>query len=300
MHEGQFVHMAAATPNPRVIRSRVADQILADLRRRILRGELADGTKLPAERDLAATYGVSGATIREAVRVLSATGLLDVRHGSGSYVRANVGALIATLLVSVVEMEPTSLIDLLDVAQALNARAAQLAAERATAEELVALRAAENVPDTQVDEVIGGLKRFFTTLWAAAHNPLLTALTRFLMDIQLGIALELSGGRVDLWQTAARELAGKRSALVDALEARNPEAAAALIAAYHAHLISMIESLPKTIELKIKDPEMTEFLSSFVVALASADARKVVSVGGTVICTTDRGLDHDTSCKATT
>jgi GntR family transcriptional repressor for pyruvate dehydrogenase complex len=264
------VDRAASTPSPRVTRSRVADQILADLRRRILRGELADGTKLPAERDLAATYGVSGATMREAVRVLSATGLLDVRHGSGSYVRANADALIATLLVSVVEVEPTSLIDLLDVAQALNARAAQLAAERATAEELVSLRdAAENVPDAQVDEVIGGLKRFFTTLWAAAHNPLLTALARFLMDIQLGIALDLSGRRLDLWQPAVRELARKRSALVDALEARNPEAAAVLIAAYHAHLISMIESLPRTNEIKINDPELAEFLSSFVVARAS-------------------------------
>jgi GntR family transcriptional repressor for pyruvate dehydrogenase complex len=262
--------MDEASSTPKVTRGRVADQILADLRRRILRGELADGSKLPAERDLAAAYGVSGATVREAIRVLSATGLVDVRHGSGSYVHARADTLIATLLASVVEVERTSLIDLLDVAQALNARAAQMAAGRATAEELASLRdAAANVPDASAGEVIGGLKRFFTTLWAAAHSPLLTALAKFLMEIQMGIALELSGGRLDLWQPAARELAQERIALVDALEARNPERAAALVAAYHAHLISIIDSLPRKAELKINDPELADFLSSFIAARVS-------------------------------
>ncbi|MGW4796243.1 FadR/GntR family transcriptional regulator [Nonomuraea sp. NPDC004297] len=257
----------ASTDRPKVTRGRVADQILTDLRRRILSGELADGSKLPAERDLAAAYGVSGATVREAVRVLSATGLVDVRHGSGSYVRANADTLIATLLASVVEVERTGLFDLLDVVQALNTRAAQLAAERATTEELASLReAAGDVPEASAGEVVGGLKRFFTTLWACAHSPLLTTFATFLMDVQLGIALELSGGRTDRWQQAARELARKRVALVDALAARDPERAADLVAEYHAHLVSIIDSLPNTTESKVDDPELATLLSSFVAA----------------------------------
>jgi len=44
-------------------RGRVADQILDDLRERILTGELPNGSRLPAERELAGQYGVSGATI---------------------------------------------------------------------------------------------------------------------------------------------------------------------------------------------------------------------------------------------
>ncbi|MEU0569286.1 GntR family transcriptional regulator [Nonomuraea sp. NPDC005983] len=259
--------MDEAASIPKITRGRVADQILADLRRRILSGELADGSKLPAERDLAVAYGVSGATVREAVRVLSATGLVDVRHGSGSYVRANADTLIATLLASVVEVERTGLFDLLDVAQALNARGAQLAAERATAEELASLRhVAGEVPEGSVGDVIGGLKRFFTTLWVAAHSPLLTTLAKVLMDIQLGIALELSEGRLDRWQLAARELADKRVTLVDALEARDPERAAALVAEYHAHLVSIIDSLLNAAESKVDDPELAALLSSFVAA----------------------------------
>ena len=120
----------------KIARGRVADSIVADLRRRILQGELADRLKLPAERDLAAAYDVSGATVREAVRVLSSTGLIDVRQGSWSYIRARTYALIATLFASVIEVQRTTLVDLLDVAQALNTPAAQLAAVRATTDEL--------------------------------------------------------------------------------------------------------------------------------------------------------------------
>jgi len=49
-------------------RVRAVDQILADLRERILRGELAHGERLPAERDLAQRYGVSAATVGEALQ----------------------------------------------------------------------------------------------------------------------------------------------------------------------------------------------------------------------------------------
>src|SRR3982074_3700471 len=72
----------------KIDRRRVADQILEDLRGQILSGALPHGTKLPAERELAVHYGVSGPTIREAMRVLTAMGLVDSRNGSGSTVNA--------------------------------------------------------------------------------------------------------------------------------------------------------------------------------------------------------------------
>lgn len=265
----------AASPPLKITRGRVADTIVADLRRRILQGELPDGSKLPAERDLAAAYGVSGATVREAVRVLSSTGLIDVRHGSGSYVRASTDTLIATLFASVIDVERTNLVDLLDVAQALNSRAAQLAALRATTDELASLRdAARNLPDTSADQIIGGLKRFFTTLWAAAHSPLLTALARFLMDMQLDIAVELSAGRHDLWQMAARELAHKRVALVEALEAHEPDRAAAAVGAYHEQLLSIIDASPGSSEVRIDDPELADLVSTFLATRVSGFARE--------------------------
>jgi len=67
--------------------SRVAESIASDLRKRILRGE-ADGAPLPRQDDLTRQYGVSGPSLREALRILEAEGLITVRRGKfgGAYV----------------------------------------------------------------------------------------------------------------------------------------------------------------------------------------------------------------------
>ncbi|MEU0238446.1 GntR family transcriptional regulator [Nocardiopsis sp. NPDC006198] len=62
---------------------RVAD----GLRSAIAAGELAEGEKLPSERALADRFGIARNTVREAVRLLSEEGLVDVRHGRGVFVR---------------------------------------------------------------------------------------------------------------------------------------------------------------------------------------------------------------------
>lgn len=64
---------------------RIADE----LRRAIEAGELAAGSKLPSERQLAAQYGTARNTAREALRILTDAGLVSLQHGSGSYVRAS-------------------------------------------------------------------------------------------------------------------------------------------------------------------------------------------------------------------
>jgi GntR family transcriptional regulator, transcriptional repressor for pyruvate dehydrogenase complex len=57
--------------------------VIAQIERRIRRGELQRGDRLPPERELAQTLGVSRAVVREAMRVLEARGVLDARRGSG-------------------------------------------------------------------------------------------------------------------------------------------------------------------------------------------------------------------------
>lgn len=59
----------------------VADLVVAELRRRILDGELQDGDELPRQEDLLQQFGVSKPSMREALRILEAEGLLSVRRG---------------------------------------------------------------------------------------------------------------------------------------------------------------------------------------------------------------------------
>lgn len=66
----------------------LVDQVLRRLREKIVSGRLSVGDKLPSESQLMAELGVGRTTIREAIRVLAYTGQLEVRQGSGTYVRA--------------------------------------------------------------------------------------------------------------------------------------------------------------------------------------------------------------------
>lgn len=59
----------------------VADLVVAELRRRILDGELRDGDELPRQEDLLREFGVSKPSMREALRILESEGLLSVRRG---------------------------------------------------------------------------------------------------------------------------------------------------------------------------------------------------------------------------
>lgn len=68
-----------AQPNVRF--QRLAEQVAEQLRRRILTGELADGSILPKEDELLVEYPISKPSLREAMRILEAEGLLTVRRG---------------------------------------------------------------------------------------------------------------------------------------------------------------------------------------------------------------------------
>ncbi len=58
------------------------------LMREIMAGRLADGARLPPERDMAASFGVAVGTLRKALAALEERGVLERRQGSGNYIRA--------------------------------------------------------------------------------------------------------------------------------------------------------------------------------------------------------------------
>ena len=62
-------------------------RVFAALRERLLAGDLKSGERLPPERELALSLGVSRPILREALQSLAMLGFLEIRHGSGAYVR---------------------------------------------------------------------------------------------------------------------------------------------------------------------------------------------------------------------
>lgn len=248
-------------PAERLYRGRVADQIVDDLRRQILSGELPDGSRLPAERELAAQYDVSAPTVREAVRVLTAMGLLSTRNGSRTTVTARSDTLLAMSIASVVQFEKVTATDVFGLLGALHAYAAEQAVARASDEDIARLRAAA---EQAAEPSAEALLLFFTTLAEISGNPLAAALCRFISRMQLGLAVELSKGAGHEWGLIPRALAGARMAIVDAIADRDAATAVELVRDYHARVVKRIQSSPGAKQLRASDPDLASMLSSWL------------------------------------
>ncbi|HSR25620.1 MAG TPA: FadR/GntR family transcriptional regulator, partial [Candidatus Eisenbacteria bacterium] len=121
---------------------RLADKVADLLKKAVLSGQLGPGDRLPPERVLGERFGVSRTVVREAIRSLTAKGLVEVRSGSGSVVaRVSAEAVAETmrLYLQGAALEPRAVEE---VRAMLEVHVAGLAAERATEQDLQAMRTA--------------------------------------------------------------------------------------------------------------------------------------------------------------
>ncbi|SBS77078.1 GntR domain protein [uncultured Mycobacterium sp.] len=117
---------------PTVQFRRLAEQVADQLRRRILLGELADGSILPKEDELLREFPVSKPSLREAMRILEAEGLLRVRRGKlgGAVVRRPNAANVAYTIGLVLGSQDVSLSDVGGALRQMEPACAALCAER--------------------------------------------------------------------------------------------------------------------------------------------------------------------------
>lgn len=253
-------------PSKRLDRGNAAEQILEDLREQILGGHLARGAKLPTEKQLAQAYGVSGPTVREAIRGLTTARLIEVRHGSGAYVTAHADQLIDVSLRSLIQMERIGISQVLAVLGELIGFSAELAATRASRGDLEELqRILDDISNaTKAEQISGGFLLFVDALASASGNPLLTGLCRFLVGVQIGLAAELSGNAFEAWKKTSSRLAKDRQALVDAIGARDPALARSAARTYNDRAVKMINALPNAATTIASDTGLSTFVASML------------------------------------
>ncbi|MBP1233925.1 GntR family transcriptional repressor for pyruvate dehydrogenase complex [Arthrobacter sp. PvP102] len=117
--------------------SEVAERLMAYF----TSGDIAPGTRLPAERQLAASLGVGRSAVREALAALEILGIVIVRPGSGTYLRDGVSELLPrTLSWGLMLGEPRTR-ELVELRSGLEVQAVQLAAMRITEAALARMRA---------------------------------------------------------------------------------------------------------------------------------------------------------------
>ena len=205
-----------------LIKRSLVDQALEQLRQRITQGTWAIGERLPTEPELSAELGISRNTVREAMRVLAFSGLIEIRQGDGSYLRSMTDPLGAMRALSHCTLEQAQ-----ETRQILEVEAVGLAAVRRTEADLTALhealKASAVLYHGDLEAYISADLVFHTRLVNAASNPALSELYQYFSAIvaaQLRQTLNISPRRQAVFDLHV--------ALLDAVEHQDPERAKSL------------------------------------------------------------------------
>ena len=119
-----------------------AAAIVAEALAQMVLTQMAPGSSLPSEGDLALRFEVSRLTVREAVKMLAGRGLLDVGRGRRAVVKGPSGIAVSAFLSTVIQNDPKGLFDLIELRMSLEVQSATLAARRATRAGILAAESA--------------------------------------------------------------------------------------------------------------------------------------------------------------
>ncbi len=138
---------------PKKISSQIADQI----RESILAGEYAPGERLPPERELISAFGVSRPSVREALNLLAAMGLVESNQGGGTVVRSLIDSQQGKALRDLIRTTLDRAIEVIEVRKGMESWAAYFAAQRALPQDIhrmeeILYRMEENLVDLQSSE----------------------------------------------------------------------------------------------------------------------------------------------------
>ena len=184
-----------------VILTRSYEQVVEQIQSGVRDGSLAPGQRLPTERELGESFGVSRAVIREALKVLASMGMVESRQGSGNYIAANPVPSITKALILSATPQESSLLALFELREALEVAAIRLATERRTDEQAAEItRGAQISVESGVTQDLvlfqQGDLQVHNGIFAAAGNPYLTNVyvgVREILHHALHLVTQLTG-----------------------------------------------------------------------------------------------------------
>jgi GntR family transcriptional repressor for pyruvate dehydrogenase complex len=219
----------------------VLDQILAEIRD----GRIKPGERLPSERVLMQSFAVGRSTVREALQGLVTLRLISNRQGRGAVVTAQASSPLSMLRrsVDVDQLHKRALLDLLEVREALEGKAAEFAARRATADDIAELERQHDAVEREVRAERSYFRPnalFHKAVATAAHNPV------------LGESINLLVGQVrDYRERMMREVplmprrdVREHLAILNAIRRRDPDRARDAMVAHIRSFARIIEAQP--------------------------------------------------------
>lgn len=219
---------ARRTPG-RVARTRLYEQVAAQITTWIVDTGLGAGDRLPPERELAVQLGVSRATLSQALVALEVVGVVAVRHGDGTVVTGAEPAVAPVM--HAIQAHADRLPEIIDARDALETKIAGLAAQRRTDDDLAAIAHALRAMQDDVEaggRGVEGDELFHGAVTRAAHSPLLEEM----METIAGLIRETRIESLSQPERPRSSLAGHQR-VADAIAAGDAEAASR---AMHEHI----------------------------------------------------------------
>jgi len=217
--------------------SRLYEQIVQQIEESILKGELTEGSQLPAERDLAKQFGVSRTAVREAIKALQEKGLVDAFPGRGTFVTNGTSNSMRRSLDRIIKSgDQDGWAYLVEVREILEPEIAALAAIRADDQDLATMQEALDVMDSagrDSDAFIEADLDFHLALAEAAANPIVLSL----IDSIVGLLREQ---RLRIFRIGGGPECGQyhHKRILEAIQRHDPQEARA---AMQAHLSQVRE-----------------------------------------------------------
>ncbi|WP_329085442.1 MULTISPECIES: FadR/GntR family transcriptional regulator [unclassified Streptosporangium] len=204
----------------------VTDAAIDKIKQMILSGELAPGSRLPKEADLADRLGLSRNSLREAVRALALINVLDVRQGDGTYVTSLEPRLLLDAMSFVVDFhQDDTVLQFFQVRRILEPAATAMAATYMSESEVTELRKIldELPPDPSVEQLVANDLEFHQRIAAGSGNAVLCSL----IDSLSGPTTRARIWRGLTQENALEKTREQHTAICDAIGARQPEVARA-------------------------------------------------------------------------
>ena len=204
----------------------VTDAAIDKIKQMILSGELAPGSRLPKEADLAERLGLSRNSLREAVRALALINVLDVRQGDGTYVTSLEPRLLLDAMSFVVDFhQDDTVLQFFQVRRILEPAATAMAATRMSEAEVAELRKIlDALPvDPSVEQLVANDLQFHQLIAEGSGNAVLCSL----IDSLSGPTTRARIWRGLTQENALEKTREQHSAICEAIATRQPEIAQA-------------------------------------------------------------------------
>lgn len=213
----------------RIDHSRTADEVVSQVEALILEGVLRVGDRLPGERELSRQFEVSRPILRDALKVLEARGLVVTRPGGGTHVADVIGQVFSAPLMELISHHPKAAEDYLEYRREIEATTAELAARRATDDDLALLdgilsrmESAHERGDFESEAEVD--VDFHSTIGECAHNIVLMHTLRSCYRL-LADGVFLNRARLYGLPGVRAALLDQHRAIHDAVRTRRPDAA---------------------------------------------------------------------------